>query len=193
MCPGAAENTPARHHPDPAAGRGRGRYVADDGPGGVTPRRLTMPVAKGSMGADPKEALRQRRFWSNARGRSSRRQNPTSPTAPCITATTRTFCDFHRKREQCAFNVDAVRLPYAQSSRAREGKRPTAKERVGYPAQKPPAPYERIIKASSNEGDLALDPFCGCATTPIAAEKLGRQWVGIDIGRERTRLFWTAG
>ena len=56
-----------------------------------------------------------------------------------------------------------------------------AKERTGYPTQKPLALYERIIKASSNEGDLVLDPFCGCATTPVAAERLGREWVGMDI------------
>ncbi len=55
------------------------------------------------------------------------------------------------------------------------------KERSGYPTQKPLALYERIIKASSNPGDFVLDPFCGCATTPIAAERLGRKWVGIDI------------
>ena len=55
------------------------------------------------------------------------------------------------------------------------------KERLGYPTQKPLELYGRIIKASSNEGDMVLDPFCGCATTPVAAERLGRQWVGIDI------------
>ncbi len=54
-------------------------------------------------------------------------------------------------------------------------------ESTGYPTQKPLALYERIIKSSSNAGDIVLDPFCGCATTPIAAERLGRQWVGIDI------------
>ena len=54
-------------------------------------------------------------------------------------------------------------------------------ERTGYPTQKPLALYERIIKASSNEGDIVLDPFAGCATTCVAAERLGRQWVGIDI------------
>ena len=58
------------------------------------------------------------------------------------------------------------------------------KERTGYPTQKPLALYERIIKASSNEGDIVLDPFCGCATTTIAAERLGRQWVGMDIWNE---------
>ena len=57
---------------------------------------------------------------------------------------------------------------------------PSSKERTGYPTQKPLALYERIIKASSNEGDIVLDPFCGCATTCVAAEKLGRQWVGMD-------------
>ncbi len=54
-------------------------------------------------------------------------------------------------------------------------------ERTGYPTQKPIALYERIIKASSNEGDIVLDPFAGCATTCVAAERLRRQWVGIDI------------
>ena len=58
---------------------------------------------------------------------------------------------------------------------------PSANERVGYPTQKPLALYERIIKASSNPGDMVLDPFCGCATTPIAAERLGRQWIGMDL------------
>ena len=55
------------------------------------------------------------------------------------------------------------------------------KERLGYPTQKPLALLNRIIAASSNEGDVVLDPFAGCATTCVAAERLGRQWVGIDI------------
>ncbi len=58
---------------------------------------------------------------------------------------------------------------------------PSSKERLGYPTQKPLALYERIIKASSNPGDVVLDPFAGCATTCVAAERLGRQWVGIDL------------
>ena len=58
---------------------------------------------------------------------------------------------------------------------------PSSKERVGYPTQKPVVLYERIIKASSNKGDIVLDPFAGCATTPVAAERLGRRWVAIDI------------
>ncbi len=57
----------------------------------------------------------------------------------------------------------------------------TARERAGYPTQKPISLYERMIKASSNEGEVVLDPFAGCATTLVAAEQLGRQWVGIDI------------
>ena len=56
-----------------------------------------------------------------------------------------------------------------------------SKERTGYPTQKPLALLNRIIKASSNKGDLVLDPFCGCATTCIAAEQLNRQWIGIDV------------
>jgi len=57
----------------------------------------------------------------------------------------------------------------------------TGNERTGYPTQKPVALYERLIKASSNPDDVVLDPFCGCATTPIAAERQGRQWIGMDI------------
>lgn len=58
---------------------------------------------------------------------------------------------------------------------------PMATERLGYPTQKPVSLLERIIKASSNENDLILDPFCGCGTTVHAAEKLKRRWIGIDI------------
>jgi site-specific DNA-methyltransferase (adenine-specific) len=56
-----------------------------------------------------------------------------------------------------------------------------AQERLGYPTQKPLALLERIISASSNEGDVVLDPFCGCGTAVHAAQKLGRQWIGIDV------------
>lgn len=56
-----------------------------------------------------------------------------------------------------------------------------ADERLGYPTQKPVALLERIIAASSNEGDVVLDPFCGCGTAVHAAQKLGRKWIGIDI------------
>ncbi len=71
------------------------------------------------------------------------------------------------------------------------------RERTGYPTQKPLALYRRIIEASSNEGDIVLDPFCGCATTPVAAEQLKRRWVGMDIWdkandavRDRLRDEW---
>ncbi len=57
----------------------------------------------------------------------------------------------------------------------------TAKERTGYPTQKPEKLLERIISASSNKGDLVLDPFCGCGTTVAVAERLNRKWIGIDI------------
>jgi DNA modification methylase len=64
-----------------------------------------------------------------------------------------------------------------------------AQERLGYPTQKPVALLERITKASTNPGDLVLDPFCGCGTTIDAAEKLGRKWIGIDITQLATSLI----
>ena len=63
-----------------------------------------------------------------------------------------------------------------------------SKERIGYPTQKPLALLERIIEASSNPGDIVIDPFCGCATACVAAEKLGRKWVGIDISSKAVEL-----
>lgn len=56
-----------------------------------------------------------------------------------------------------------------------------AAERLGYPTQKPEALLERILSASSNEGDIVLDPFCGCGTTIAVAERLHRRWIGIDV------------
>jgi site-specific DNA-methyltransferase (adenine-specific) len=56
-----------------------------------------------------------------------------------------------------------------------------AQERLGYPTQKPQALLERLISSSSNEGDVVLDPFCGCGTTIHAAQKLRREWIGIDV------------
>ncbi len=64
----------------------------------------------------------------------------------------------------------------------------TAEERTGYPTQKPIALLERIIKASSRKGDVVFDPFCGCATTLVAADRLERQWVGIDISELAVKL-----
>jgi len=64
-----------------------------------------------------------------------------------------------------------------------------AKERLGYPTQKPEALLERIIKASSNEGDLVADFFCGCGTTIAVAERLNRQWLGVDISHLAIKLI----
>ena len=64
-----------------------------------------------------------------------------------------------------------------------------AREYVGYPTQKPLKLLKRIISASSNEGDVVLDPFCGCATTCVAAEMLGRHWIGIDISPKAAELI----
>jgi DNA modification methylase len=73
-----------------------------------------------------------------------------------------------------------------------------AQERLGYPTQKPLALLDRIIAASTNPGDLVLDPFCGCGTAIASAQKLGREWIGIDItylavGLIKTRLRDTFG
>ena len=63
-----------------------------------------------------------------------------------------------------------------------------AKERLGYPTQKPIALLERIVSATSNLGDLVLDAFCGCGTTMEAAQRLGRHWIGIDISQTAIRV-----
>ena len=113
---------------------------------------------------------------------------------------------FYAKSKATLFNWDGMREPYSTDSNwvkasdsygdpryspNEKGKLmhdvwriPTinnmAKERTGSPDQKPLKLYQRIIEASSNEGDLVLDPFCGCATTIIAANNLNRRWIGID-------------
>lgn len=66
-----------------------------------------------------------------------------------------------------------------------------AKEYVGYPTQKPTGLLHRIVQASSKKDDIVLDPFCGCATTCVAAEQLGRQWIGIDISPRAIQLVRT--
>ena len=76
--------------------------------------------------------------------------------------------------------TDVWDIPYINSQ---------AKERLGYPTQKPEALLERIVKISSNEGDLVLDPFCGCGTTVAVAERLGRRWVGIDISMQAINVI----
>lgn len=118
---------------------------------------------------------------------------------------------FRYLRPRWTFNGDAVRIPYQAEGRARtdgsmwgvnargkvyrphpKGKIPedwwpmdqlnsNSPERVGYPTQKPVKLLQRIVEASSNPGDVVLDPFCGCGTTIEAAHGLGRQWIGIDI------------
>ena len=124
---------------------------------------------------------------------------------------------WYTKTESFVFNSDKIRIPYAPTTRARakyggagfkgkegeanylnpSGKIPDTvwtvphvkgKESTGYSTQKPRPVLERIIKASSNEGDLVLDPFCGCATTCIAAEKLNRRWIGIDWSKKAGSL-----
>ena len=115
---------------------------------------------------------------------------------------------YYRKSKQTPFYLDNVRVPYKESSGyaksgivSQAGKHymphpegtvvddvweipivnPMAKERLGYATQKPLKLLERIVKASSNEEDVVMDPFCGCGTTIDAAQSLGRRWVGIDI------------
>jgi site-specific DNA-methyltransferase (adenine-specific) len=62
-------------------------------------------------------------------------------------------------------------------------------ERLGYPTQKPVALLERIIKTATDEGDVVLDPFCGCGTALVAAQKLKRKWIGIDISPTACKLM----
>jgi adenine specific DNA methylase Mod len=64
-----------------------------------------------------------------------------------------------------------------------------SKERTGYPTQKPLALLKRIILASSNEDDIVLDPFCGCATTCVAAQQLDRKWIGIDLEKQTVQIL----
>jgi len=66
---------------------------------------------------------------------------------------------------------------------------PSSKERLGYPTQKPEKLLERIIKASSNEGDLVFDPFCGCGTTLVVAHRLKRNWLGVDVSPTACKLM----
>lgn len=62
-------------------------------------------------------------------------------------------------------------------------------ERIGYPTQKPKALLKRIIEASSNKGDMVIDPFCGCGTTIAVAQELGRRWIGIDVSPTACRMM----
>ena len=117
---------------------------------------------------------------------------------------------YYLKSPDAASSFNKEYLPYPEGYVRRDGKRPTGKgipledtwncssadvldsimiksfsqEKTGYPTQKPLALYKRMIAASSNPSDMVLDPFAGCATTCVAAEQLGRQWIGIDIREE---------
>lgn len=88
---------------------------------------------------------------------------------------------FPRRRAEEPFDPDSREVTVGDVWTDIDRLNQTAKERLGYPTQKPLALLERIISASSNEGDVVLDPFCGCGTTVHAAQKLTRQWIGIDI------------
>jgi len=119
---------------------------------------------------------------------------------------------YYSKSDNYTFNGDTVREAYDKQTIARynnpvvfpggykakinkEGRLPysvwqipplrnVSKEKVGYPTQKPLALLKRIIQVSSNKGNIVLDPFCGCGTAIIAAQKEGRQWIGIDINKD---------
>lgn len=109
---------------------------------------------------------------------------------------------FYTKSDHWTFNADAVRVPYkwvdgqtradgserdldkgklADDVWEHHGVMPWADERLGYDTQKPLPLLQRIVAASSNKGDMVLDPFCGCGTAIEAAQTLGRKWIGIDI------------
>src|SRR6185312_1249968 len=121
---------------------------------------------------------------------------------------------FYTKGAYYTFNVDGVREPYSSPEKVEfkvigdkryQRKNPlgripfdwwqmpiltnTAKERLGYPTQKPEALLERIIEASSNEGDTVLDAYCGCGTTIAVAQHLKRKWIGIDITYQAIALI----
>lgn len=88
---------------------------------------------------------------------------------------------FPRRRDSEPFDPDARMVTIGTVWTDIDRINQTAYERLGYPTQKPEALLERIIAASSNEGDIVLDPFCGCGTSIAVAERLHRKWVGIDI------------
>jgi DNA modification methylase len=125
---------------------------------------------------------------------------------------------YSNSREEWTFNADAVRIPHNPKTKANykpglvgsgfveadhliheKGKvpedwwlmaiAPRGKEYLGYPTQKPLALLDRIIKASSNPNDIVLDAFCGCGTVLVAAQNLGRQWIGIDISPTACRVM----
>lgn len=88
---------------------------------------------------------------------------------------------FPRRRDEEPFDPDARTVVVGDVWTDIDRINQAAKERLGYPTQKPVALLERIVSASSNAGDTVLDPFCGCGTTIHAAQKLERKWIGIDV------------
>ena len=96
---------------------------------------------------------------------------------------------FPRKRDEEPFDAEARVVQVGDVWTDIDRLNQTSKERLGYPTQKPLALLERIINASSNENDLVLDAFCGCGTALVAAQKLKRQWVGIDISPTACRVM----
>lgn len=105
----------------------------------------------------------------------------------------------HKGKKQQALVIDGHR--WSKDSEEKADKTPigdawyistiagNARERLGYPTQKPEALLERIIKASSNEGDIVLDAFCGCGTALVVAEREKRRWIGIDISPTACRVM----
>ena len=128
---------------------------------------------------------------------------------------------WYSKSNKWIFNVDDIRLPYSEKSKARAGYKKTnlgggkpkseicelneigkfpedwiqipfirGNEYLGYATQKPEALLERFIKASSNEGDVIMDCYCGCGTSVAVAQRLGRQWIGVDITYQSISLIF---
>ena len=95
---------------------------------------------------------------------------------------------FPRRRASAPFIPEARKVTVGDVWTDIDRINQTAKERVGYPTQKPLALLDRIIRASSKEGDTVLDPFCGCATALVAADRLNREWAGIDLSPLAARL-----
>jgi DNA modification methylase len=96
---------------------------------------------------------------------------------------------FPRKRDEEVFGAEARMVQLGDVWTDIDRLNQTAKERLGYPTQKPLALLERIISASSNPNDIVLDAFCGCGTALVAAHNLKRQWIGIDISPTACRVM----
>jgi len=104
----------------------------------------------------------------------------------------------HTDEEGRRYKISALRNGKQEIVYMKDGKYPDdvwdipvirGAERTGYPTQKPLALLKRIIEASSNVGDVVMDPFCGCATTCVAAQQLDRKWIGIDIEKNVVNIL----